>query len=108
MLADKIEVAPGDIGIFRDNDWLRFSLLRVVKVGAVMWEVEEYWGGWGRPARRKVTNWTPLPNDIDPQEVKRWLSNRADLCAAQRRAVEESYVADVRAYALRVREAGNG
>lgn len=64
----------GDIGLVESNVFLSsHDVVRVFKVGKVLWEVEKYHPdtGWGRPRRRKVAEFYRIaPENVSQAYVK--------------------------------------
>lgn len=89
-MAEQRKPNAGDIVLIRDDIWLspEWRIVRVVKVGRVMWEFEPYSprDGWALPRKRKVEEFMHFAGDV-LQAHQRLVSARAHMEKVQRDAV---------------------
>lgn len=101
-MTDTSAIVPGDL-IIVDHGYItnQFLAARVVKVGKVMWEIEQIKsdGSIYGPVRRKVENPIKVANDCDPQQLAIRLRNLATIHRHNLEELQADYKQRVRALA---------
>lgn len=89
----EVEARPGDIFVVEHQIFLvGHQIIRVVKKGKVMWEVQTLRSGeWGSPARRKIKTFLPVDPAADLAKLNSELADARDTLRRAMRAADDEY-----------------
>lgn len=101
MATGKGRPSPGDLVII-EHPYVydKNMIARVVKVGPVMWEIEQRWQGeWLEPVKRKILSFFIVDRTADPDRIRELLMQADQRHIHAKKQIKTQYIDRVKAIA---------